>query len=527
MDVVEKYFPKTPPFNGKPRENQGEAIQEIYDAIHSGKKFIVLAAPTGAGKSAILYAISRAVNEMKGEGLYFDGDGSIFTTSQKLLQDQYEQDFSDMFVMKGRNNYHCYEPKGESGKCDSGICMYKQNRPGCYDTCPYRMAKLQAIESDKIVTNLAYFIGESNNVNAFGKRRLLVVDEAHTIESGLMSYVELAISNQILKFCQIDMTVPIHDSLAEYEDFLEVLNKIAIAKADEIDIRIKKNPDQVFESEVKRLDRLTNLVGKIAFLKFHKDTCKWIADPNEDKGRVVFKPINVSPFVKSMVFAFADIVILSSATISRSYVNNCLGIPNEDFLYIEVPSTFPVDNRPIYALNCGKMGYRFIQETLPKIVLKVDELLDEFPDRKGIIHATSYKIADYIKRQSRHKNRLINHNSVDRMERLKEHIESDEPTVLLSPSMTEGVDLKGDLSTFSIIVKIPYASLGDKQIKARMEEDKIWYANLAAVQMMQAYGRSIRSKTDVAMTFVLDSAFRYFVKSNNSLFCEWFKEAIR
>ncbi len=529
MDIIEQYFPKTPPFNGVPRENQGEVIQQVYDAIVEGKKFIVIAAPTGAGKSAILYAISRAVNEMNnGEhDQYFDGDGSIFTTSQKLLQDQYEDDFKDMFVMKGRGNYHCYQPRGDTGKCDTGVCLYKQTKPDCWGRCPYRIAKQNAILSDKIITNLAYFIGESNNVNAFGKRRLLVVDEAHTIENGLMSYVELVISDQMLKFCKIDMKVPMYDTLSEYETFLKDLKDMAIEEVDDVDFKIKKHPDQVFESETKRFDRLTKLISRLAFLQFHKNTCKWIADTNEDKGKVVFKPINISSFVKSMVFAYADIVILSSATISRSYVNNCLGIPNEEFLYIEVPSTFPVENRPIYAMNTGKMGYRFLQEALPKIVIKIDDLLDSFSDKKGIIHATSYKIAAYIKQHSRHKDRLIDHNSIDRMDRLKEHLKSDRPTVLLSPSMTEGVDLKGELSEFTIIVKIPYASLGDKQIKARMEEDKIWYANLAAVQIMQAYGRSIRSKDDICMTFVLDSAFKYFVKSNKSLFCNWFLEAIK
>ena len=38
----------------------------------------------------------------------FDTNGVMFTTPQKLLQDQYERDFSDIFPMKGRNNYHCY-----------------------------------------------------------------------------------------------------------------------------------------------------------------------------------------------------------------------------------------------------------------------------------------------------------------------------------------------------------------------------------------------------------------------------------
>ena len=61
MNLIEKYFPKTPPFNGKPRENQGEAIEKMYSAVENGKRFVVIAAPTGSGKSAILYALSETI----------------------------------------------------------------------------------------------------------------------------------------------------------------------------------------------------------------------------------------------------------------------------------------------------------------------------------------------------------------------------------------------------------------------------------------------------------------------------------
>ena len=528
-DVVEKYFPKQPPFNGKPRDAQGDVIERMYQAVVGGKRFLVIAAPTGAGKSAILYTLANAICDLNGVDHRLDGSGAIFTTSQKVLQDQYEEDFQDMFVMKGRGNYPCKQPveSEESNNCDAGICLFRETKPDCDTSCPYKQAKIQAQLNKLIVTNFAYFIGESNNVNAFGKRRVLMIDEAHNIESALMSYVECGISEAGLKFCGLERIVPIFDRFGQYEDFLVQLSKDAKERAIDLKGEMEQNPSTVFTDKAKQYDRAMKLFQKTSFIRFHAETCKWIPDADADKRKVVFKPINVSPFARNLVFAFGDINILSSATISKSYVKNCLGIPDSDFEYFEVPSTFPVENRPIYAMNAGKMGYRYLEKSLPNIVRKIDAIIDQFPDSKGIIHATSYKIAKYVSLHSRHAERFISHNSVDRIERLRDHMKSPEPTILLSPSMTEGVDLKGDLSRFQIIVKIPYASLGDKQIKARMEEDKIWYANLAAVTLMQAYGRSIRSKSDTAITFVLDSAFKYFVKSNDHLFCNWFKEAIR
>jgi len=44
---------------------------------------------------------------------------------------------------------------------------------------------------------------------------------------------------------------------------------------------------------------------------------------------------------------------------------------------------------------------------------------------------------------------------------------------------------------------------------------------------MQAYGRSVRSKDDWAKTYILDSAFGYFVKKNMNILPDWFRQAIR
>ena len=54
-----------------------------------------------------------------------------------------------------------------------------------------------------------------------------------------------------------------------------------------------------------------------------------------------------------------------------------------------------------------------------------------------------------------------------RMKMYEEHLVSKDPTILVSPSLMEGIDLVDDLSRFQIIVKVPYASLGDKHVKKK------------------------------------------------------------
>jgi Rad3-related DNA helicase len=105
---------------------------------------------------------------------------------------------------------------------------------------------------------------------------------------------------------------------------------------------------------------------------------------------------------------------------------------------------------------------------------------------------------------------------IQRDEIIKEHINATKPTVLISPSLHLGLDLKDDLSGFQVITKVPYPSLGDRWINEKRKCNEQWYKWQTALRLVQDYGRSARSKEDWATTYVLDSAFGYFVKKNKN-----------
>ena len=93
--------------------------------------------------------------------------------------------------------------------------------------------------------------------------------------------------------------------------------------------------------------------------------------------------------------------------------------------------------------------------------------------------------------------------------------------------MTEGVDLRDDLSRFQIFAKIPFPYLGDDVVKKRMAKDEMWYPFATIRTMVQAVGRSIRNETDYASTYILDESFGYFYQKNSGLFPQYFKDALR
>jgi Rad3-related DNA helicase len=166
-----------------------------------------------------------------------------------------------------------------------------------------------------------------------------------------------------------------------------------------------------------------------------------------------------------------------------------------------------------------------IDNTLPKLAEAVRQILAAHPNEKGIIHCHSYKIANYLMKNVK-SNRLLTHGSADRDETLSKHISGTQPTVLLSPSMTEGVDLKDDSSRFQILCKVPYPYLGDKIVKKRMHRWPWWYPLQTAKTIVQSVGRSVRSETDHAVTYILDGDWDRFYSKNSKFFPLDFRESI-
>jgi Rad3-related DNA helicase len=204
-----------------------------------------------------------------------------------------------------------------------------------------------------------------------------------------------------------------------------------------------------------------------------------------------------------------------------------LGLNPRDVYFIRVDSPFSVDKRPIEMTLAGKMSNNRIQESAPKTIPILQKILKRHENDKGLIHTNSYKNQQYII-DNIYNTRLISHNSRNR-ERVLKYFEDDEnPLVLVSPSMSEGVDLPYDKCRFQVIYKIPFPYLGDKQVNMRRKRDQRWYAYKTVMTLMQAYGRGMRAEDDSCVTYILDSDINMLLKSPlyKSLIPEFFKEAI-
>lgn len=531
------YFPYK-----KPRKQQEEAIELALKAfLENNKRYVILEAGTGVGKSAIGVTVARYLSR----NLPADedvGGGAYFLTTQKILQQQYENDFGNsqgsMCSLYSASNYRCsYHKKND---CKTSQQMLRTEKKGsaffknCMGSCAYKNKKKAFLESDSSVTNFNYFITESTYSGKITPRKLLVVDEAHNTESVLSNFVEVSVSQY---FC---------DKLIKCE-WPKKITPVNFAKwiknvyYPSLQLKVTHFEQQLEKMGLKsRLEELRTISMKYDMLsshakkleKFLKDytSDNWVMEIQETEKRgykkVVYRAIDVSSFAEEYLFRLGQKVLLMSATIldPESFAKS-LGIKKEEYDVIRIPSPFPVDNRPIFQSTVGSMASSQIQNSLPKLKSAVEAILEAHKGQKGIVHCHTYRIANYLKNNIRSK-RLLVHRSDNRDAVLEKHIKSKSDTVLLSPSMSEGVDLKGDLSSFQIICKIPYPYLGDPIVKKRMNKNKGWYALQTAKSIVQSCGRSVRNESDQAVTYILDNDWHNFFRRNSNIFPEDFKKAI-
>lgn len=532
-----QYFPFK-----EPRQQQIIAINFAIDAIlNQNKKFVILSAGAGIGKSLIGVTISRFLQHVSKTDENFNA-GSWFLTTQKILQEQYLRDFGDpslpisMKSIKSSTSYVCQMHEqdevpitcGEVHRLMRANDLFKKIYCSCMGKCKYRVDKRIFLESLESITNYSYFFTESQYAGHIKPRDLLVCDECHTSPVSLQSFVEISISEKFA-YQQLDVKMP--EDFKSIDDaynwlkttYLKALQKKLreVAKMLE-DLSSVADKIDSFSQWARKHDVLDKHLCKINRLIKHYSKENWVFNvvpaTNKSQRRLEFKPVDVSPFAYDHLFAFGKNVLLMSATILDVDVfTKLLGINKENVAYLNMESPFEPKNRPIHIVPVGSMSKNCIDETLPKLAIAVKFILDQHKNDKGIIHTTNFKIAKYLV-ESINDPRLIIHDATNRNLILKAHEECKKPSVLISPSMMEGVDLSDDKSRFQILCKVPFPYLGDQVVQKRMLKDKNWYNYQTTMSTVQAFGRSIRNEKDYAVTYVLDSDWHRFFKNSKFMF---------
>jgi Rad3-related DNA helicase len=412
--------------------------------------------------------------------------------------------------------------------------------------CPYARAKAAAQQGPIFCANTWYFATLRHwHAEHLRRRRLLVIDEAHNLERQLVDVLTVAFTHDRMR-AWFGAPLP---RLPEAEDYRPLLGEHverlegrlegveraleALAPAPlPADLFLQSPPSR---EEQDLLDQRDELKGALAQMRFFLDAedREWIVRyPDAPAATLALVPLTVGAAARALLADCADLAVLSSAYLGRrEALAEWLGLDESAVRLLSSPSPFPLEQRPIVYRPVGRLSRDTLAGLEPALFAEVAALLAAHPRDKGLVHAGSYAmarrlVADLAARAPAEARRLIFVESSEAKRRaLEHHRASPLPTVLVSPSLREGVDLPDDFLRFQVVAKLPYPDLGDPWTRARRERDPRWYALETAKALVQAYGRSCRHAGDYGVTYVLDAQFARFVQVYRVLLPEWFLDA--
>jgi ATP-dependent DNA helicase DinG len=520
----------------QPRVSQAETFEWIKN-LSPDIKYILLEMPVGGGKSPVgLTASGFMSNNPLGS--------SFILTPQKILQRQYENDFDQHLLhsMYGKSNYRC-ESKGASCELGSSI------KPKC-ESCPYKTALAKSVRTPNLVLNytlaLLYFTYMGD---MFEPRDLLIMDECHNLEQQLVNLSTFSISKPYCDTLGVVFSKP--------QDMNEAYKWIGETYWPKLELYLIDQGNEVQRIENSTAQRITADDQAIMknFIKFkrHADTINDILLCNQDNvaqeyvlideyNKFTVKELYAKRAFHNTIKPMADrFLFMSSTILNRDGFCRDLGIDPSEAAFLSLDSEFDVERRRVIYQPAAKMSYGWDSDDPKRTAGRgrmsrgIKNILELHKDVSGIIHTGSFKLSKWVidELQTHSSHLILHHNPakdtyVKRDDVIAEYMQhaTHQPTILVSPSITEGLDLKHDLGRFAIFAKVPYGNLGDAWVKRRMEISSQWYQRQTLKEMIQGSGRICRDHSDWGFTYILDESFGYlYNKTRHTMIPNWWEEA--
>jgi len=413
----------------KYRKYQLAVIKRVLEAFfEQDYENVIIEAPTGFGKSVVNYIIAR------------NFQSAWYTTPQVVLLEQLRNDtliekLGGIAVLKGKDKYTCPhtgEPV-EVAPCQ----RFRQLK--CKTICQWRLDRYRVTHSPISAISFSMMM-KTYRLRDFGRRSLLIVDEADNIEDWGADFGTLRFR---LGF--------------KPETISEVISW-ARNKLQHVESRIKelKAKQMLTPKELAILKTLTEQKEKLEL--FLDDAQK---RPNnwtmKKHGFLVeLKILNVGTVLKDRLWWRGNKRLITSAVIlDADLFMKYTGLEGKT-LFLRVPNIFPVENRKVVFMPVTKLRKDMrTPENFWKMVSAIEKIAEEHKKENGIIHCHSYEIAEELSKRLRLKGfKVITHGRKDRDEKFKEFIESREnPKVFISVGFERGIDLKYDLARWQVITK--------------------------------------------------------------------------
>ena len=516
------------------RPHQEVAITQALEAYADGNDVVFMDAPTGSGKTLIGVVVAQEL-----------GGNALYVCSDKSLQDQFARDFPHAKVLKGRSNY----PTQSNPSATAADCTAMKRTDKCFhcvdgkEGCPYEIAKAEALTAPLACINTSYLLTEANYVKGFSGRDLIIADEGDTLEQIMMGFVEYRASARLM--ADVKMQGPkkgvrkarIVEWLVDYADALDELRKTISFQTDPKRynaVRYEMSAALRVAEEMRKDMKLAAAGGQDA-----EEKGIWLRDyeysrqPDADPG-LILKPVVVNRHGMMNLWRHAEKWLIMSATIvSSDEMADSLGLPL-DYATVQVPMTFPVENRQVIVAPIANVVYKEMDTAVKDLAYAIGVAADKHAGDRMIVHTVSYSLARQIRDELYRKQRVPGRRVITytegrgREDALRDYRRTP-GAILLAPSMTRGIDLKDDDCRVQVIAKVPFPALGDKQISQRMHMPggQMWYTVKSIRDIIQMTGRGVRHEEDWCVTYIFDQQFsRNLWGKWRRLFPAWWAESV-
>lgn len=557
--TIEESFKK---LRYKPRGNQ---VDIVFDVVKSflidGKKNVVLGAPTGIGKSILGAVIAETMDVLTPTPTpvhdFDDGSEkppdtplpSIIAMGQNSLALQYAESFTELgdyeyFQAKGANNYPCAymqsQPSAVSKTAEECVIsnLHETEVKKYCNGCEYKRTKKLINATRNLITNYTYFMISVMASGHLKPRKLHIFDEAHTFNQWYCSYTEIMVSseyiNKVIKELSaakgkcdneaaglVMLKKKIEAGEVAENNYTQVL-KILVTLYKSISltlsgqaIMLKTAGELVDSKKLEKMSRKYALAGlKIA--DFFDNEYEHVFD-NTVPNTITIKTIFVGE--KMMERFLTDHNLFMSATITESYAFDILGLKKDETEIIQLPSVFPPENKPLFFIGKQSLNYNTMKEpeTIETIKNQMRKIVEFHTDKKGLVLVPSFYLGNQLSYGVKY-TRVFEHKSGANLSDLVSEFKAYKgSSILVSPSIYEGLSFDEDAARFQIIVKSPFDSLGDKRIKYIADNYPKIYQEMTLLKIIQGTGRGVRSPTDQCSSFFLDASSKKLFDSKSNI----------
>lgn len=566
--------------NFKFRKYQLETIVDtVYNVVNPNIKCQVVEAPTGSGKSNVAIVSCGVLWEYyKKKSYILASDLGLIDQYAKDFE-RYNLNWGVIKGAENytcKMNFMSFK----HGDCKIHKVSYKTlmneesaKKAGydCASTCEYILQRKKAMQSPVTLMTYAFWLIQRNSVASvyekqgrsddvpFQRRDFIVCDECHKlgeiVQEQYSPKIDIANNDKIIELLSFAQGNSLNTKSLTVNDFNKGSYEIFISKTKEelfkaicdyqqkiqvlaninnaVVSMCEKNKGLYNDKDVRRVlylgefaqtlnDSLVDYINLIDFIG--KECMVKNCDSSEKiKLNCIYEDFLVNKYFHEK----CGNELLLSATIGNSDIYSVnIGIKrmkkieeNQRYTFTKIPSTFKFDKSPIYFLPNYKMNFKEKDTNLPIVSQLIYQLFKKHENERGIVQTGSFAFSNYLFENAPKelKRRILIYNDSKIKTDLLYEYKKSSNKILVGPSLTTGISLDDDLCRFLIVMKVPYPSLGDKLVKAKMENSQLWYTNQTIISLQQGFGRGIRTPEDWCISYVLDGCFGDLLRFNSHL----------